>query len=173
MSRLEKVKAIENILKAFSKIEDNYPKLSRLIIVGDGTQKEFLKNYCKKNNILNVKFKGSISSSKINNYFQKSHVLLISSTSEPWGLVVNEALSSGIPVLGPSNIGSFEDLIINDKSGIVVANNSSNELFKGMKKIIFKIDKVYQLGKNGQKLISDNGWNINKTLETFDKIMKS
>ena len=37
-------------------------------------------------------------------------------------------------------------------------------------KIIFKIDKVYQLGKNGQKLISDNGWNINKTLETLTKL---
>ena len=66
--------------------------------MGDGTQKHFLKSFCKRNNILNVKFKGSIPSSKINYYFQKSHVLLIASTSEPWGLVVNEALSSGIPV---------------------------------------------------------------------------
>ena len=42
-----------------------------------------------------------------------------------------------------------------------------------MKKIIFKTDKVDKLGKNGQKLILNNGWNINKTLETFDKIMKN
>jgi glycosyltransferase involved in cell wall biosynthesis len=49
-----------------------------------------------------------------------SDVLVLPSYSEPWGLVVNEAMACGMPVIVSEKCGCAPDLVQNGKNGISI-----------------------------------------------------
>jgi len=67
-------------------------------------------------------------------FFSKSNFLILPSISEPWGLVVEEALYCCLPVISSSNCGSIE-LIKMNQNGYVFENNNSDSLLRILKSI--------------------------------------
>ena len=53
---------------------------------------------------------------------------------EPWGLVINEAMASGLPVLSSRNVGAAEELVVEGKTGVLFdpgnVNSIAESLFK-------------------------------------------
>jgi glycosyltransferase involved in cell wall biosynthesis len=53
---------------------------------------------------------------------------------EPWGLVINEAMASGLPVLSSRNVGAAEELVVDGKTGFLFdprdVNSIAESLFK-------------------------------------------
>jgi glycosyltransferase involved in cell wall biosynthesis len=64
-----------------------------------------------------VSFLGAKSISEIGELFIESTALVLPSHSEPWGLVVNEALSYGCPVVVSNVCGCVPDLVIDGVTG--------------------------------------------------------
>ena len=60
---------------------------------------------------------------------------MLPSISEPWGLVVNEALASGLPVLVSRNSGCAEDLVAHSNSGLMFDPYSASELAQLMARV--------------------------------------
>ena len=85
--------------------------------------------------------------SKIRNY----DLLILPSKFEPWGLVVEEAIFSGVPVLVSSKVGCSKDLVEYYEVGKVFKNNSFNSLQNKFKEISKQknLNKIY---KNLSKL---------------------
>ncbi|RDU58575.1 hypothetical protein CQA42_01965 [Helicobacter sp. MIT 99-5507] len=69
-----------------------------------------------------------INNDNIANIIQNHIALILPSTSEPWGLVVDEALLCGVSVIASSNVGSSNELIKPYKSGIIFENNNLEAL---------------------------------------------
>ena len=82
-----------------------------------------------------IKFKGSILNKKIRFEIKKYDLLILPSKFEPWGLVIEEAIYNGIPVISSNKVGCYQDLISNLKVGFVFKNNSLASLQKCIKKI--------------------------------------
>ena len=80
--------------------------------------------------------------SKIQNY----DLLILPSKFEPWGLVIEEAIFSGIPVLVSSKVGCHKDLVEDYQVGKVFKNNSFNSLQYNFKKISEQknLNKIYE-----------------------------
>lgn len=116
IGRLSKVKNIEILIKIFNDL----PKYS-LTIVGSGEEKEHLKLIARRNII----FKDPIENKKLKNEFLNNDILILSSISESWGLVVEEALYFGLPVVISENCGASE-LIKNGFNGYVINPNDEN-----------------------------------------------
>uniref|UniRef100_UPI0018F874B6 glycosyltransferase n=1 Tax=Cronobacter malonaticus TaxID=413503 RepID=UPI0018F874B6 len=57
---------------------------------------------------------------------------ILPSLSEPWGLVVEEALTLGLPVIVSNHVGCDSDLI-NDKNGIVFDVNNEKSFIDALK----------------------------------------
>ena len=55
---------------------------------------------------------------------------------EPWGLVINEAMASGLPVLSSRNVGAAEELVIEGKTGYLFNPKSIEEMADAMVKIV-------------------------------------
>ena len=68
-------------------------KNAALIIVGSGMN---LEKYKKKYTHPQIKFTGSVFGDELLNYYKNSSVFVFPSTQEEWGLVINEAMSSGL-----------------------------------------------------------------------------
>ena len=54
---------------------------------------------------------------------------------EPWGLVINEAMASGLPVLSSRNVGAAEELVVDGKTGYLFNPNNIEEMANAMSKV--------------------------------------
>ena len=109
IGRLSKVKNLEMLVNVFNDIPEYY-----LTIVGDGEEKNFLQTFAKSN----ITFLPPVCNSNIHEVFLNHDVFVLPSLSEPWGLVVEEALYFGLPVIVSQNCGSVE-LIEEGKNGYI------------------------------------------------------
>jgi len=167
VGRLIKRKNIEALIKVFNnKFED---KKAILKIVGDGPLFDYLLNKYSSNK---VKIMGKLFDEKLVKEFNKSSVFVCPSYFEPWGLVVNEALSSALPVIARCEVGSVWDLINNKKTGFIVKNDK--QLGEKMLEFFNKSDLLNTYSKNAYDLMS-NYWNYdlyNNCLNKFiDKLI--
>lgn len=99
-------KNIANVIRAFSEIREDQDELT---IAGDGPLRRQLQELSSANGLQNsVHFVGHKSEEQVAELYAKSNTLVLASTNEVWGLVVNEALASGLHVVVSGNCGVAE-----------------------------------------------------------------
>jgi len=118
----------KNLLQLINKFND-LPELN-LNIVGFGPQEMLLKSIAKQNII----FHGAIRNTELYKFYQQNEVFILPSISEPWGMVVEEALNCGLPVIVSDSVGCAEE-IVNKSNGIVFKLTDP----AGLKNAIIKI----------------------------------
>jgi glycosyltransferase involved in cell wall biosynthesis len=117
VGRLSAEKGINDLLEAFARLCAKTGD-ARLDIVGAGPLKAQLTARVAELNLAHaVNFLGAKSIDEIGELFMESTALVLPSHSEPWGLVVNEALSYGCPVVVSSVCGCVPDLVIPGVTG--------------------------------------------------------
>ena len=109
VGRLVSVKNLDFLIDKFN----HYPDLE-LTIIGFGELEDELKSKAKDN----IHFLGAVDNEKLSIYYQDTDVFILPSLSEPWGLVVEEALNNGTPVMVSEQVGCAEDLV-NGNTGVV------------------------------------------------------
>ena len=90
-------------------------KNADLIIVGSGMN---LEKYKKKYKHSQIKFIGSVFGDELLSYYVNSSVLFFHPQKRPRALVINEAISSGLPVMAHKEVGCVYDLILNKNTGL-------------------------------------------------------
>lgn len=86
----------------------------RLTIVGYGPSENYLKSIAAEN----TSFLGAIPNRELYRIYQQNDVFILPSLSEPWGLVVEEALNNGLPVIVSDKVGCAQE-IVNNTNGII------------------------------------------------------
>jgi 1,2-diacylglycerol 3-alpha-glucosyltransferase len=61
-------------------------------------------------------------------YYAFARCFVLPSTREPWGLVVNEAMAAGLPVVVSSRCGCAEDLVEPARNGFVFNPSATGDL---------------------------------------------
>lgn len=130
IGRLIKIKNVERIINVF-----NSNKLP-LTIVGIGEQIDFLKSIAHDN----ITFEGFIDNERINNYYNSHDVFILPSLIEPWGLVVEEALHFGCPILLSENVGSLPELLEDYNTGVRFNPNDERDIQNAIEKMISNFD---------------------------------
>ena len=135
VSRLLERKNLFNLIKSFS----NYQKeggIWGLKIIGSGNMYLKLKKYAE--NITNhekIEIINWLQVSELVDYYKNASAFILPSYFDNWGLVVNEAISSGLPCIVSQNCGCAVDLIKNNETGFVFNPNKDYELKNCMKKV--------------------------------------
>lgn len=91
----------------------------KVLIIGDGPLKEKMITKLDDQKI-DYFYAGHIDQSDLPNYYSNSKLLLFPTLNDPWGIVANEALASGTPVLTTSDAGVSNDLVIDSKNGYIL-----------------------------------------------------
>ena len=131
VGRLEKVKNIPVLLEAFSQLKKEDPNVA-LMIVGDGSETAALKELAA--GIEDVYFAGYVVFPELVEYYKLADVLVLPSSYESWGLVINEAQALGLPVVVSSCVGCGKDLIIAGNNGYIFSDDNAEELTRAMEK---------------------------------------
>lgn len=141
VGRLAQEKNLEFLIKVFSERSD-----IELHIVGFGSLEDELKSI----STSNVIFHGAIPNEKLSEFYQKMDVFILPSKSEPWGLVVEEALNNGLPVIVSDRVGCAEE-IVNESNGFIFKYDSKEDLNSKIDSIM-DIDIYNKLRLNISKL---------------------
>jgi glycosyltransferase involved in cell wall biosynthesis len=102
-----------------------------------------------------VRFAGLRSTAEILPYYAFAHAFVLPSRREPWGLVVNEALAAGLPVIVSNRCGCAADLVAQGVNGFVFDPDREEELID----FLLRVDQWDSLerefvGRRSEELIS-------------------
>jgi len=152
IGRLVKEKGLFTLLKAFKEVKKNYKDLA-LLLVGDGILKNSLIGYVENNRIEDVYFTGTIPNKKLPKYYAISDIFVLPSYYEPWGVVVAEAMASGLPIILSDKVGAIGDLLKEGKNGFSFESGNWKEIAKLIKKLLENTEKMSKMGNMSRRII--------------------
>lgn len=135
LGRLSEEKNLKMLVNVFNELHH-----FKLNIVGSGPLEFELKNLAHKN----INFICHVKNKNISEVFLNNDVFILPSISEPWGLVVEEAIYFGLPVIVSDQVGCAFELVGDKKNGIIF-DFSSRESLRGA---IMKMASNYLSYKN-------------------------
>ncbi|MGB4339437.1 MAG: glycosyltransferase family 4 protein [Candidatus Hydrothermia bacterium] len=161
VGRLIEVKRVPILLKAFVEVLKKHPD-ARLEIVGDGPLMNQLVEMAQELGISEkVTFSGFLTGEPLKEAFQRATMLVLPSIlteqgeTEGLGVVLIEALSFGVPIIG-SNIGGIPDIIIDGRTGLLFEPGDYEDLAVKINLLIEDPNLRRKLVIEGQKHIIGN-----------------
>jgi glycosyltransferase involved in cell wall biosynthesis len=133
---------LDTLIFALAKLRITRPD-AEVFLAGAGSLQSELEALARQNGVSQaVHFLGSMNIDQLANEYAKATALVLPSTSEPWGLVVNEALSYGCPVVVSNICGCVPELVLDGKSGYSFQANSVDDLTHAMTETIKQLADV-------------------------------
>ncbi len=146
--RLVAIKCVDLLIKAFLQVNEIFQDIE-LLIVGYGPEEQRLKEMAGDNNYIH--FLGHQGIDKIPKLYGISDILVLPSISEPWGLVVNEAMACGCAIIVSDKCGCAKDLV--QGNGIIVEGGSLDSLVEALKGLLSSEERLTQMKRKSLKVI--------------------
>lgn len=116
---------------------ENFNRLGKpLTIVGTGDLEKELKALAKSN----ITFMGFVENEKLGSVYQQHDIFVLPSKTEPWGLVVEEALYYGLPVVVSDHVGSSFDMVKKYQAGCIFELGSTAGFDRAIEDIELRYD---------------------------------
>lgn len=140
LSRHIPSKGLDFLIRAFAEFERRHPNVT-LEIGGDGPCREEWEILARDLRVQNIKFIGAVQPESTGEVFLSASIFVLPScirnnTGEPWGLVVNEAMSMSLPIIVTKVVGSGFDLVEDGKNGFIVPEEDVSALAAAMDRLI-------------------------------------
>jgi len=168
VGQLIKRKGVKYLIDAYEKLKKDKKDIC-LIIVGDGPEKNELEQRSKRTE--DIYFMGWVSEEEKIKYYSISDLFILPTLQDVWGLVINEAMCLGLPVISTYTAGASFDLIMQGKNGFVVEEANTEQLHLAMKKILSDEKLAKRMGKKSLEIIK-NKFTIDNMVEGFVKAIE-
>lgn len=147
-----------DLLKAFKLLNNNE---IALVFLGEGELRKEMEEYIINNKLNNVFLTGFKNQSEVGKYFASSDIFVLSSgTGETWGLVVNEAMNFGLPVIVSDLAGSAYDLVIDNENGYRFKCGKIEDLASKIKLLISEKENIVSFGNMSKELITKYSYDL-------------
>jgi glycosyltransferase involved in cell wall biosynthesis len=162
LGRLEPHKGLSDLFEAFGRLKQQMDRVV-LLIAGDGSMQEWVKQQASPST--SIYYLGRLSNEQVWEAYAVSDIFVLPSHFEPWGLVINEAMASGLPVIVTDQAGCIDDLVRHEGTGLVVPAESPQKLFEAMQALAADATARQRMGAHAKRLIAD--WTLeNSAKET-------
>ncbi len=123
------------------------PKDVGVYFVGGIPTDEYI-NIVNENNLNNVHFVGFKSKEDLKEYYKSADVFVLPTREDIWGLVVNESMANALPVITTTNCISGLELVVENKTGILVPVEDVDALTNAINKLINDNDTLNAMRQN-------------------------
>ena len=128
VGRLVPEKGVFDLLEAYAKLGSSLRSEVGLVFTGDGESREELAQQSKRISPGVVCFPGFAQREDLAGLYATAEALVLPTHSDPWGLVVNEAMACGLPIIVSSVAGCSADLVEDGWNGYIVPPRDSEKL---------------------------------------------
>ncbi|HEY1741931.1 MAG TPA: glycosyltransferase family 4 protein [Granulicella sp.] len=156
-SKLQRRKHCDHLIEAYSSLLRDYDSSGYkpyLVIVGNGEERANLEARCHDLGLANVRFTGFQNQSALPRYFQLADVFVLPSRHEPWGLIVNEAMAAGCPVIVSSDVGSGPDLVTDGVEGCIYPVGDIAALTTALGRVLSSPETAATMGEAARRRIA-------------------
>jgi len=132
-----------------------------LVVVGDGELRNRLTELRDKLGLkTHILFPGSKTYQELPSYYGLADAFIHASTTEQWGLVVNEAMAAGLPVLVSERCGCARDLVVPGFNGLQFNPRDVNSMADAMIEIANGSHDLHTMGRNSRDIVAQ--WSLTR-----------
>jgi glycosyltransferase involved in cell wall biosynthesis len=171
VGRLEDQKGIEYLLKAVPEVAKRIPLT--LVAIGTGSRGPAFRRMLQDSGFSQFQFVGFVASDHLPMYYRLADVLVLPSVTtrdfrEPWGLVINEAMNQGCPVIATNAVGAaVGGLVKEGVTGLVVPERDSDAIAEALHTILGNDAIRLQMGANASEEIKR--WSYGRMVSGFNE----
>ena len=170
VGRFVEVKGVEIILEAMAGLAPD--KQPELLLVGDGPLKPHYEKIIQRHN-LPVRLVGFQQKERLPELYAAADFFILPSLSEPWGVVVNEAMACGLPLLLSDQVGAAYDLLEERRNGFMVPAGDAAAWRKALVVIMELTDaELNRMGAASREIVRPWNYeaNVRNVLECINQI---
>jgi glycosyltransferase involved in cell wall biosynthesis len=108
---------------------------------------------------------GHVAEAELAQLYVDADVFALLSRHEPWGVAVNEAAASGLPLLLSDRVGAASDLLAPGRNGFLVPAADVQEAAAGLKLLAGDHALRHELGARSRELVRD--WSYETSVDNF------
>jgi glycosyltransferase involved in cell wall biosynthesis len=149
--KLIEVKQPRLLLEAFNRVRRE--NRCWLLMVGDGHLRGELDALVRDQGVPNVVLAGFLSQAEVAAAYAAADVFVLPSAVEPWGLVVNEAMNFGLPLVVSNKVGCSEDLVRPGWNGLVFDHRNPDALADALLTLVSNTRLRIEFGNRSRRLI--------------------
>lgn len=135
VGRLVPEKGVFDLLDAYGRLTPELRKVVSLVLVGEGSAREEVTRRALQIAPGQVRCPGFVHRDQLASYYALAESFVFPSHSDTWGLVVNEAMACGLPVISSDAAGCVADLVEDKRNGRVVRRGDVHQLASVMEEL--------------------------------------
>ena len=117
-----------------------------------------------------VKLIGFVNQSELPAYFAMSDIFVLPSSKEPFGLVINEAMSAGNAIISTDEVGATRDLIRHGENGYVCKAGDLNQMISVLRLALGNREHLNEMAIKSQRIIGE--WSYKQDIEGILKALE-
>jgi 1,2-diacylglycerol 3-alpha-glucosyltransferase len=145
VGRLVPAKGVFDLLQAYAKLGSDLRSEVGLVFAGDGVSREALSEQAKLIEPGMICFPGFAQREDLAGLYALAEALMLPTRSDPWGLVVNEAMACGLPVIVTNVAGCASDLVEDGWNGYVVPPANPDRLSAAISSLLRQPETTQQM----------------------------
>ncbi|HUO13961.1 MAG TPA: glycosyltransferase [Verrucomicrobiae bacterium] len=153
--RLVPEKGVFELLSAYAKLDASLRQQTGLVLVGDGPLRDALEALAAKISPGMVKFAGFIQQKELGTYYGLADALILPTYTDTWGLVVNEAMACGLPIILSRAAGCAADLVSENCNGLLVPPADASALASAMAMLAQHPDLSKSMGSKSSERVAE------------------
>jgi len=147
-------KGLRVLIDAFADLADDFPHLE-LQFVGEGPLRAALAERVPARCKHRVIFAGFQSVDRLPAFFGEADVFVLPSLHDGWGVVVNQALAAGLPIVCSSSVGAAVDLVVPNQNGDIVPPDDRAALANALRSLVSDPSRRVAFGLHSRTLAFD------------------
>lgn len=154
ISRYIPEKNLFNLIEAYHRFLTLHPdERTILYLVGSGPLEPVLREKISQLPHQQIRLFPFVQYDELPSLYQHARGLILASVSDQWGLVVNEAMAAGLPVLVSKGCGCADDLVKNGENGWIM-DPTPDGIIAALEKFFAKTpEQLREMGQIGQRII--------------------
>lgn len=153
VGRLVREKGVFELLSAYAKLDASLRRRVGLVFVGDGVCRGPLEEEAASISPGVVRFAGFAQREQLAIFYALAEMLVLPTYADTWGLVVNEAMACGLPVILSRAAGCAADLLKENWNGLLVPPRDVASLTAAMRYLADKPELCATMGANSSRHI--------------------
>jgi glycosyltransferase involved in cell wall biosynthesis len=146
VGRLTREKGVYELLDAYAKLEPSVRVRIGLVFVGDGAAREELERRAAGIQQGVVRFCGWVHREQISEIYTLAEAFVFPTHSDTWGLVVNEAMACGLPIIASQVAGCVPDLLQDGWNGFAVPPRDVDGFVRSMQVLFDDPESARRMG---------------------------
>lgn len=155
-SKLQTRKRCIDLVDAFLKLSPG-PDIdppAYLLIIGDGEERAAIEQRIAESGLSSIRMLGFRNQSELPRFFDLCDVFILPSIHEPWGLIVNEAMSAGRAIVLSDDVGCHADLVENEINGFTFPKQNIDALSALLRRFAHDPSLAQKMGRQSHRIIA-------------------